>query len=192
MPTVTYKNQPGIHKTRGNIPLAGTSHVYRVKGILWPEAVEAYLQEQLIGRTLHICCGKSQLGDVRLDLFEEDVDIKADANRLPFADLSFDTVLIDPPYNGKFQWNHDMLNELHRLAMIRIVFQHWFSPVNKNGQFKKAHVFELVELGSVVVEEVDDSVPFDLVDGVAWQPRTYFGRMQFISIMDRRVGYEEK
>ena len=28
---VTYKNQPAIDKTKGKIPLAGNSHVYRVK-----------------------------------------------------------------------------------------------------------------------------------------------------------------
>ena len=31
MATVTYKNQPAIDKTKGKIPLAGNSHVYRVK-----------------------------------------------------------------------------------------------------------------------------------------------------------------
>lgn len=97
--------------------------------------------------------------------------MRADAARLPFADESWDTVLIDPPYNGVFQWNHDMLSELARVARQRIIFQHWFIPVNKNGQFKKKHAFVLVELA-------------------AWQPRTYFGRAQMISVMDH-VGPEQ-
>ena len=185
MPTVTYKHQPAIHKTRGSVPLAGTAHVYTVEKLLWPKDVEEYLQSKLVGKTLHICCGLSQLGDVRLDRYECGADVTADAARIPFWDNSFDTVLCDPPYNSKFQWMHDMLNELHRLARKRIIFQHWFSPVNKKGQFKKCHPFELREISTVVWAEIDDSDSFILNDISAWMPRTYFGRMQIISIFDK-------
>lgn len=165
MPTVTYKNQPAIHATRGAIPLSGTARPYTVSKVLWPDDVTRWLSAHLVGRTLHVCCGKSPLGDCRLDLHESDVDIRGDAARLPVASLSFDTILIDPPYNGVFQWNHDMLSELARVARRRIIFQHWFMPVNKVGEFKKAHRFKL--------------------SGVAvWQPRTYFGRVQVITVMD--------
>lgn len=207
MSTVTYTKQPAIHASRGAIPLAGTEHVYRVNGILWPEAVESFLSERLIGTVLHVCPGKSQLGDIRLDLFEDDADVRGDAARLPFPENSFDTVLIDPPYNGKFQWNHDMLNEIHRVAWQRVIFQHWFSPVNKFGKFKKANVWHLVEGaivpdmprqylkenktlligvedGQVIVEDEDEGKEFDLTDLAYWQPRTYFGRVQLISILD--------
>lgn len=166
MSTVTYKNQPAIHQTRGAIPLAGTSHLYTVHKLLWPKEVEEYLSTKLIGRTLHLCCGKSKLGDTRLDLYANGVDVIADVARVPFCAQSFDTVLIDPPYNSKFQWMHDMLAELPRVAKQRIIFQHWFSPVDKLGQYKKNHKFTLVELD-------------------AWMPKTYFGRMQIISIFDR-------
>lgn len=171
MGTVTYKNQPAIHKTRGDIPLVGTSHIYKVNKLLWHPHIEEFIFTQLVGKTLHVCCGKSLLGDIRLDLFEEDIDIKADASRLPFSKDSFDTVLIDPPYNGKFQWNHDMLSEIGRVAKERFIFQHWFSPVDKNGYFRKDHSFILTGL-------------------YAWMPKSYFGRMQIISIFDRDY-YEE-
>ena len=206
MSSVTYKKQPAIHKTGGSVPLAGTEHVYTAEAILWPDAVEEYIRRRLIGYTLHVCPGKSMLGDIRLDLYEDPIDIKGDAARLPLFDNSFDTVLIDPPYNGRFQWNHDMLNELHRVARYRIIFQHWFSPVNKKGEFKKAHVWKLkegaivpqmahqylkenktlligVKNGHVIVEE-EDGDAFDLTDLAYWQPRTYFGRVQLISILD--------
>jgi len=184
MSTVTYTNQPGIHKTRGTVPLAGNEHVYTVSKVLWPHEVECYLASKLIGFTLHVCCGMSKLGDVRLDLYEKDVDVIGDAARLPFADRTFDTVLIDPPYNSKFQWMHDMLNELHRLACKRIIFQHWFSPIDKQGRFKKANIFQLSEECIVpVIDEVSDC--FSLIDLVHWNPRTYFGRVQLISILDK-------
>jgi hypothetical protein len=206
--TVTYRKQPAIHVTRGAVPLAGTSHVYTVSGILWPNAVEDFLKAQFVGTTLHCCCGKSKLGDVRLDLYEDDVDYKADAARLPFDDLSFDTYLADVPYNGVFQWMHDALNEAIRVTRKRIIWQHWFSPVNKDGFLKKAHVFKLRDVAIVptlsvhademkvclhdpetdtyyVAEEMDDDQKFALTHAVVWQPTAYFGRMQIISIFDR-------
>lgn len=166
MPTVTYKNQPAIDKTKGNVPLAGTSHLYTVKKVLWPDAIETFLETLLVGKSLHACSGKSMLGNIRLDLNEQDVDIKADAVNMPIQDNEYDTVLCDPPYNGKFQWNHDLLQELARVASKRIIFQHWFIPATPDGRYKKAQ--EKFALSEVYI----------------WQPKTYFGRAQVISVFD--------
>ena len=94
-----------------------------------------------------------------------------DAAVLPFADESFASVLCDPPYNGKFQWNHDLLKELSRVASQRIIFQHWFIPADPEGQWKKWHKFSLRE-------------------AYIWQPRTYFGRVQVISVFDASVNFD--
>lgn len=170
MSKVTYFNQPAIHGTKGSVPLAGNSRLYTVKKVLWPEDIESYLTSQFIGSTLHVCCGKSKLGDIRLDLNEDDADIKCDASDMRgyVVDSGYETVLCDPPYNGKFQWNHDLLSELARVANTRIIFQHWFLPADKVGNYKKDHKFQLT---SVCV----------------WQPQTYFGRVQVISIFDKRI-----
>lgn len=169
MSSVTYKHQPGIHASNGSVPLAGTSHVYTVTKVLWPDALEEMLAGLLLGRSLHVCCGKSRLGDVRLDLdIANDPDILCDASdmRAHVVDEAFDTVLCDPPYNGKFQWNHNLLGELARVARRRIVFQHWFIPATSRGLYKKAQ--ERFALSATYV----------------WQPRTYFGRVQVISVFD--------
>lgn len=168
MASVTYKNQPAIDKSNGSVPLAGTKHVYTVKKVLWPEEVEDFLKTLLIPRTLHVCCGKSKLGDVKLDLYEPTADIKCDAQNMReyVKDNEFDTVLADPPYNGDFQWNHNLLSELARVANKRIIFQHWFIPANSKGLYKKAQN------------------KFHLSGLYAWQPRTYFGRVQMISVFD--------
>lgn len=163
--SVTYKNQPAIEASGGTIPLAGNSHVYTVNKLLWPEDVESLLKTLLIGESLHLCCGKSTLGSKRLDLHEPDVDYQVDAANTGLDDKCFDTVLCDPPYNGEMQWNHDLLTELARLASRRIIFQHWFIPANPDGLYKKANCFRLTNI-------------------YVWQPRTYFGRAQLISVFD--------
>jgi hypothetical protein len=167
MSTVTYKNQPAIHKTRGAIPLVGNSYLYKVTKLLWPPDVENYLKGLLIEKSLHICCGISRIGDVRLDLYAEDINVRGDMSRLPFSNQSFDSVIIDPPYNSKLQIMHDMLSELSRVAKQRIIFQHWFSPVDKYGRYRKNHNFILTDLYN-------------------WMPKTYFGRINVISIFDRK------
>lgn len=168
MATVTYKNQPAIDASGGSIPLAGTSHLYTVKKVLWPDSIEDFLKTLFIGKTLHVCCGKSMLGDVRLDLNEETVDIKCDAQDMSgfVKDNEYDTVLCDPPYNGKFQWNHNLLKELSRVASKRIIFQHWFIPATSDGLYKKANE------------------KFLLGDCYVWQLRIYFGRAQIISVFN--------
>ena len=168
MATVTYKNQPAIHKTRGAVPLAGTSHLYTVAKVLWPESIEDFLPTLFIGTTLHVCTGKSLLGDIRLDLDPGvNPDVICDGSKLPIKTNGVETVLCDPPYNGKFQWNHWLLEELARVASQRIIFQHWFIPANKDGRYKKAHE------------------KFQLVQPYVWQGQAYFGRAQIISVFDR-------
>ena len=169
MSTVTYKNQPAIHATRGAIPLKGTSHLYKVKKVLWPISIESVLETLFVGKSLHVCCGLSKVGNTRLDLdIDTHPNVLCDASRLSFVNDSFDTVLCDPPYNGKFQWNHDMLFELSRVASKRIIFQHWFIPANKMGLYKKAQN------------------KFQLSETYVWQGQTYFGRAQIISVFDSR------
>lgn len=171
MATVTYKHQPAIHKTRGSVPLAGTSHVYTVSKVLWAPPTEAFLGSLLMGRSLHVCCGASKLGDVRLDNDPtHSPDLLGDMSDMSalVGDDAFETVLIDPPYNSKLGMMHAMLTELARVASQRIIFQHWFIPATPLGLYKKAQ--NKFALSAVYV----------------WQPRTYFGRVNVISVFDRR------
>ncbi len=166
--SVTYINQPGIDASKGNVPLAGTSHLYTVSKLLWPEDVEEVLQGLLVGKSLHACCGMSKLGDIRLDNDEMHTpDIVADAADMPVEDDEYDTVLCDPPYNGDHDWNHRLLAELSRVACKRIIFQHWFIPAAPNGRYRKAQE------------------KFALAEIYVWQPKTYFGRAQLVSVFDR-------
>src|SRR3990167_5120505 len=169
MSTVTYKNQPAIERTKGAVPLAGNSHIYTVAKVLWPDSISNFLQTLFIGNVLHVCCGKSPLGNVRLDAdISNTPDIICDASNMRgfVKDGEFETVLCDPPYNGKFQWNHNLLNELARVALKRIIFQHWFIPANSHGRYKKAQD------------------KWMLTSTYIWQPKTYFGRAQVVSVFD--------
>lgn len=167
MGTITYKKQNAAHTAlKQGVPLEGTDHIYTVNALLWPRKIQSFVETLLIGKTLHLCCGKSTIGDLRVDLFDETAELKKDASKTDLPDKSFDTVLCDPPYNGKLQWNHDLLVEIARLARKRIVFQHWFQPGDMKGFYKKDHTFKIAQLYN-------------------WQPRTYFGRVNVLSVFDK-------
>ena len=77
----------------------------------------------MAGSVLHVCSGKSEVGDVRVDLTMK-CDVKADMMSLPFKDQSFDTVICDPPWQyflGKWRAYANFMFELRRVARLRIV-----------------------------------------------------------------------
>ena len=53
----------------------------------------------------------------------------------------------------------------HKLAKKRIIFQQWFLPADPHGRLKKWHKLHLAEV-------------------YVWQPKTYFGRVQVITVFD--------
>lgn len=67
---------------------------------VWPDSIERLFREESDGRTLHVCCGQSDVGDVTVDAdADRDPDVQADMMALPFPDCAFDTVICDPPWN---------------------------------------------------------------------------------------------
>jgi hypothetical protein len=85
----------------GDSPVAG---VHEFRGSWrWPEDVERFVAEKLPddGETLHVPCGQSQLGDVRVDRdSRHHPDVVADMFELPFGPARFDAVVSDPPWKS--------------------------------------------------------------------------------------------
>ena len=68
---------------------------------VWSEAEEKIYAKLCVGRVLHLCSGYSELGDERIDINPEmRPTIVADIHYLPFRDLTFDTIICDPPWYG--------------------------------------------------------------------------------------------
>lgn len=64
MATVT-QQLLAIEATKGTVPACPEPLTSTTVGkVLWPEEIETFLRTLLFGRTLHVCCGKSRLGDV--------------------------------------------------------------------------------------------------------------------------------
>lgn len=82
----------------------------------WPKEIENFIASKIIGRSLNVCCGQSELGDVKVDLFVKKKGvINADMYNLPFKNGEFDTVICDPPWELPYHLRHKLLWELCRV-----------------------------------------------------------------------------
>lgn len=96
----------------------------------FPEAVEDFIAAQCEGFTVHIMNGESQLGDLRIDKFSENTDIRADALCLPLRNEIADTVVCDPPW---FMDNRDkpkLMSEIRRILKFggKLIFNSTWNP----------------------------------------------------------------
>ncbi len=65
----------------------------------FPHHVKKWLNKNIEGYSLHVCCGASDFGDVKLDVSPQNKGVtQADMFQLPFRHNTFDTVICDPPW----------------------------------------------------------------------------------------------
>ncbi len=65
----------------------------------WEGPVEDFIRSRCSGRSLNIPCGKSPIGDVRIDSEPLNGNEIGDMMKIPYPCGSFDTVISDPPWH---------------------------------------------------------------------------------------------
>jgi len=95
----------------------------------WPEDVDRKIRSLCEGFTLHVCCGESTIGDVRIDI-EKQADIKASMYFLPIRPEAFDTVLCDPPWELPYHLRGRLLRALRDALKPggRLIFNCFWFP----------------------------------------------------------------
>jgi len=75
-----------------------SKHLFKAQWA-FPEHVKKWLDKEVEGYSLHVCCGSSDIGDIKLDLMPQNKNVtQADMFNLPFPDNTFDTIICDPPW----------------------------------------------------------------------------------------------
>jgi len=93
----------------------GNKLKYR-KAWSWPQQVEDFIGARAEGYTVHVMCGESQLGDLRIDKFVETADIRADVfDGLPIENEVADSVICDPPWDMDYTLKPKLIAELRRI-----------------------------------------------------------------------------
>lgn len=96
----------------------------------FPEAVEDFIAAQCEGFTVHLMNGDSHLGDLRIDKFSENTDIRADAMSLPLKDEIADTVVCDPPWSLDNRVKPKLMLEIKRILKFggKLIFNSTWNP----------------------------------------------------------------
>jgi len=90
---------------------------------VWSGREEELIKSKIVGFSLNLCSGFSEVGDVKLDLYVES-DVQADMSFLPFRSRSFDTVIFDPPWHltpQNFPEYKKTVGEIERVCRQRII-----------------------------------------------------------------------
>ena len=95
------------------------SRVILQQSWVWEKEVIDFFSERIEGHSLNVCCGLSELGDVRVDIDPKDFSVaKADMKDLPFDSNTFDTVFSDPPWKIGFYDRFRPFFEMVRVAKV--------------------------------------------------------------------------
>jgi hypothetical protein len=93
-----------------------------------PKSVDHWLRKQIIGFSINVCKGRSDLGNVTIDILHDlKPTVIADLYHLPFKDKTFDTCICDPPFDyylrGRLRRHNSWswIQELRRITRKRII-----------------------------------------------------------------------
>jgi hypothetical protein len=148
------------------------------RGEKWsfPPQVERYLREYCAGRsTLHLFGGRAKFG-VRMDTDPlTQPDVIGDAFLPPFAESSFEVVILDPPYRPYMDLGPDQCRPLLMnaawLARKEVI---WFAPLWISG-------YRFLRLERSMVVRVADYAEMRVMQFLRpvfpkWKPATHFRR----------------
>ena len=100
---------------------------------------------------IHLFCGKSSLGDVRVDCEDfpnvtHRIEIKPEKGfKLPFEDKSFDACIFDPPWiNPMFVWTAWEVPRITRRRIVAITGCHWWEPQDKGWKLTALYVLKRI------------------------------------------------
>jgi len=100
------------------LPTIGKSYQKNLLKVTWQHSseIEKYLLDLVSdGTCLNVCCGKSHVGNIRLDVNEDSYRTEfGDLFNLNYQENSFDYVYCDPPFNfyvtgkNRFRWQQEL------------------------------------------------------------------------------------
>jgi hypothetical protein len=109
---------------------------------IWPRDVKRWfvretsdLEDPCPRPIVHLACGSSKLGEIRVDKYHPGANVRASFFALPFAEGSIGTVILDPPYD--IQTNQRILLHKEVARVLRTGGRLlWCAPwIPDNGNF---------------------------------------------------------
>lgn len=129
------------------------------EAFLWEKEIEEFVKKEMVGYTLNVPCGKSKLGDVRLDI-NSDLSMREAydmfKNKLPYPNSFFDTIISDPPWKIGHYFRPRLFFELIRVCKVggKIIYNATWIPKSKFTVLKNTYIRQSSEFSNVSIISV--------------------------------------
>jgi hypothetical protein len=130
---------------------------------MWEEEIEEFVKKKIKGYSLNVPCGKSKLGDVRIDLdpelsmrgaydfFKDDLD---------FPDNTFDTIISDPPWKIGHYFRPKLFFKLVEKCKVGgiIIYNATWIPTSKYVKLKECWIRQSSQFSNVSIISVFEKI----------------------------------
>lgn len=130
---------------------------------VWEKEVEDLVRERMKGYVLNVPCGKSLLGDIRLDIdpnFTMSKVFDMFKEMLPYPNNTFDTVISDPPWKIGHCLRPRLFFELVRVCKIggKIIYNATWIPSSKFTKCVETIIRQSVSFGNVSIISIHEKI----------------------------------
>ncbi len=133
------------------------------EAFMWEKEIEDFVKDRVKGYTLNVPCGKSKIGDVRLDLnpelsMREAYDFFKD--KLPYKDNTFDTVISDPPWKIGHYFRPKLFFRLVDVCKVggQIIYNATWIPTSKYVKLKETHIRQSSQFSNVSIISIFEKI----------------------------------
>lgn len=130
---------------------------------MWEKEIEDFVKEKATGFTLNVPCGKSEIGDERLDI-DPDLSMRGAydmfSNHLPYDNNTFDTVISDPPWKMGHYFRPRLFFELIRVCKVggQIIYNATWIPTSKFTKLKETWIRQSSQFSNVSIISIFEKI----------------------------------
>lgn len=129
----------------------------------WEKEIDDFVRERIKGYSLNVPCGKSKLGDVRLDV-DANLSMREAYNffkdKLPYKKNTFDTVISDPPWKIGHYFRPKLFFSLVDVCKVggTIIYNAVWIPTSKYVKLKEVFIRQSSQFSNVSVISVFEKI----------------------------------
>lgn len=133
------------------------------EAFVWEKEIEDFVRKMMSGYTLNVPCGKSKLGDVRLDI-DANLSMKEAYNffneKIPYPDNTFDTVISDPPWHIGHYFRPKLFFALVDVCKVggTIIYNATWIPTSKYVKLKELWIRQSSQFSNVSIISVFEKI----------------------------------
>ena len=133
------------------------------EAFMWEKEIEDFVKEKMKGYTLNVPCGKSKLGNIRLDIdptfsMRKAYDFFKD--EIPYKDNTFDTVISDPPWKIGHYFRPRLFFKLVEVCKIggTIIYNATWIPTSKYTKLKEVWIRQSSQFSNVSIISIFEKI----------------------------------